>query len=221
MSNISAGLDTVRRDLANTAIAARRDPATISLIAVSKTHDQAAVLDTLAAGQRHFGENRVQEAAAKFPDLRPRWPDLRLHLIGPLQTNKVREAVALADVIHTVDRPKLVAALVAEMARTQRRPDCLIQVNTGREPQKTGVLPEDADRFIEICRAQLPVIGLMCIPPADADPRPHFAMLREIAMRHDLPHLSMGMSGDYKVAIAEGATFVRVGTAIFGARPQP
>jgi len=164
----------------------------------------------------------VQEAQAKYPALRAAHPDLVLHLIGPLQTNKVKEAVALFDVIETVDRPKLAEALAREMERTGRRLRCLVQVNTGEEPQKAGVLPVVADAFIAECRERwrLPIVGLMCIPPLDQEPSPHFALLREIARRHQLPELSMGMSADYEIAIRLGATHVRVGTAIFGERPR-
>jgi pyridoxal phosphate enzyme (YggS family) len=177
----------------------------------------------LEAGQRSFGENRVQEAAAKFPHLRARYPDLRLHLIGPLQTNKVRLAVEVCDAIQTVDRDKLAEALAAEMAKLGKRLDLYIQVNTGEEPQKAGVLPAEADGFIRRCldQLQLPVVGLMCIPPAEEHAAPHFALLREIARRHGLTQLSMGMSGDYALAIQFGATQVRVGTAIFGQREKP
>jgi len=197
-----------------------RDAAGITLVAVSKIHDAAAISSAIAAGQRVFGENRVQEAQTKYPALKAAHPDLVLHLIGPLQTNKVKEAVALFDAIETLDRPKLADALAREMERTGRRPRCLIQVNTGEEPQKAGVLPNAADAFIEECRERwhLPVAGLMCIPPADQEPSPHFALLREMARRHGLAELSMGMSADYEIAIRLGATHVRVGTAIFGAR---
>lgn len=193
----------------------------VELVAVSKTHPVEAVEAALAAGQTLFGENRVQEAAAKFPGLRARWPELKLHLIGPLQTNKIRQAVEIADAIQSVDRAKLAEALAAELARQGRRIDLFIQVNTGEEPQKAGVLPAAADDFIRRCREELalPIIGLMCIPPAEDHPAPHFALLREIARRHGLAQLSMGMSGDYETAIQFGATHVRVGTAIFGARP--
>lgn len=214
-------LAAVRARIAEAAQAAARRPEDVTLVAVSKTHDAAAVAAALAAGQRVFGENRVQEAAAKYPPLKARHPDLRLHLIGPLQTNKVKDAVALFDTIETVDRPKLAEALAREMARQGRRPELFIQVNTGEEPQKAGVMPREADGFIEQCRAGLglAIAGLMCIPPAEEEPSLHFALLREIARRHGLAGLSMGMSGDYDVAIRFGATHVRVGTAIFGARP--
>ena len=221
-AGLAERLGLVKERIAAAARAVRRDPADVTLVAVSKTHDAAAVSTAIAAGQRVFGENRVQEAQAKYPALRARHPDLVLHLIGPLQTNKVKEAVALFDVIETVDRPKLAEALVREMERAGRRPRCFIQINTGEEPQKAGVLPAAADAFIAECRERwrLPVDGLMCIPPLDQEPSPHFALLREIARRHTLPGLSMGMSADYEIAIRLGATHVRVGTAIFGERPK-
>lgn len=200
--------------------AAERDPATVNLIAVSKTHAAERIIPALEAGQRLFGENKVQEAEAKWPGLKERFPDAVLHMIGSLQTNKVRQAVAIADVIHTVDRVKLARTLATEMDKSGRRPDCFVQVNTGAEPQKAGVLPEDADALIASCRGDLalPIVGLMCLPPAEEDPAPHFGFLREIARRNDLAELSMGMTSDYEVAIQFGATYVRVGTAIFGAR---
>jgi pyridoxal phosphate enzyme (YggS family) len=219
---IAANLGEIRARIAEAATAAKRAPADVSLVAVSKTHPAAAVEAAVAAGQRVFGENRVQEAASKFPALRARHPDLELHLIGPLQTNKVREAVQLFDVIESVDRLKLAKALATEMRAQGRAPKCLVQVNTGEEPQKAGVPPAEADGFLAECRALgLPVIGLMCIPPVDEEPSLHFALLAGIARRNGLDVLSMGMSGDYEVGIALGATHVRVGTAIFGARAQP
>ena len=216
-------LAVVRERIAAAARAAGRDGGDVMLVAVSKTHDAGTVSSAIAAGQRVFGENRVQEAQAKYPPLRAAHPDLVLHLIGPLQTNKLKEAVALFDVIESVDRPKLADALAREMERSGRRPRCFIQVNTGEEPQKAGVLPAAADAFIVECRERwrLPVVGLMCIPPLDQEPSPHFALLREIARRHRLPELSMGMSADYEIAIRLGATHVRVGTAIFGERARP
>ncbi|MBR0652429.1 YggS family pyridoxal phosphate-dependent enzyme [Roseomonas terrae] len=218
--DIAANLATIRARIAEAAIRANRDPAAVTLVAVSKTHPAESVLTALAAGQTVFGENRVQEAQAKFPDLRASHPALRLHIIGGLQTNKARDAVAVADVIESVDRPKLAAAIAAAMAREDRRPDCLVQVNTGDETQKSGVSRDEADAFIRAAREEhgLPVAGLMCIPPAEGDPRPHFAYLRNLADRHGLAVVSMGMSGDFEAAIAEGATHVRVGTAIFGRR---
>ncbi len=192
-----------------------------SLVAVSKFHPASAVEEAIAAGQVIFGENRVQEAARKFPDLVAGNPGINLRLIGPLQTNKVREALRLFDVIETIDRPKLAEALAKEMERSGDRPDLLIQVNTGEEPQKAGVLPAGLDEFMSLCCARLglPVIGLMCIPPIDDEPAMHFGLLAEMARRHGLETLSMGMSADFETAIRLGATHVRVGTAIFGSRP--
>lgn len=202
------------------AAAAGRAEEVVTLVAISKTHDAAAITPVLDAGHRVFGENRVQEAAAKWPALKANYPGVELHLVGPLQTNKARDAVALFDVIESVDRPKLAAALAREMERSGARPRCYIQVNTGAEPQKAGVSPEDADAFIALCRDQhgLPVEGLMCIPPTQEDPAPHFALLKQIADRNGLDVLSMGMSGDFEIAVQSGATHVRVGTAIFGKR---
>ncbi len=221
MAAIVDNLAAVRARITAAARAAGRDPAGIELVAVSKTHDADAVRDALLAGQAVFGENRVQEAERKFPALRGQFPGLRLHLIGPLQTNKAGDAVRLFDVIETVDRPKLAAALAAAMDRLGRPLPCFIQVNTGEEPQKAGVLPQQALEFVDECRSRyrLRIEGLMCLPPVDAPPAPHFAMLRELAQRAGLQRLSMGMSGDFEIAIAQGATSVRVGTAIFGARP--
>jgi pyridoxal phosphate enzyme (YggS family) len=220
MTDIAANLAAVERRIREAEAAAGRPPHSTTLVAVSKTNPAETVEAALRAGHRVFGENRVQEAKAKFPALRERWPELRLHLIGPLQTNKVKEAVALADVIETVDRPRLAEALAAEMARTGKRPDCLVQVNTGEEEQKAGVKPLEADAFIAECRDRLglPVKGLMCIPPVDDEPALHFALLREIANRNGLAWLSMGMSADFEIAIRLGATHVRIGTAIFGER---
>ncbi len=220
---IAANLAAVRGRIAAAALAAGRDPGAVTLVAVSKTHGAEAVAAALAAGQAVFGENRVQEAASKFPALRPAHPGLRLHIIGPLQTNKVREAMAIADVIETLDRPKLAAAIAAERDRTGRCPDLLVQVNTGREPQKAGVEPDAAEAFVAECREKLglPVTGLMCIPPVDEEPGAHFASLAAMARRLGLGVISMGMSGDFEAAIAHGATHVRVGSAIFGARPAP
>jgi pyridoxal phosphate enzyme (YggS family) len=191
-----------------------------TLVAVTKTQDENRIRAACQAGHRVFGENRVQEAAGKWPALKRDYPDTELHLIGPLQTNKVREAVALFDVLETLDRPKLAHALQAEMARGGRAPLLFIQVNTGDEPQKAGVAPQDAPGFIALCRDELalPVEGLMCIPPLEEAPAPHFALLAKLARAHGLPLLSMGMSGDFETAIKFGATHVRVGTAIFGER---
>lgn len=219
-SHIAANLAEVKARIAATASAWQRAPGDVHLVAVGKTHPAEAVEEALKAGHRLFGENRVQEAAAKFPALRARYPDLRLHLIGPLQTNKTRDAIETCDAIETVDRDKLAHSLATELAKSGKRLDLFIQVNTGEEAQKAGIGPREADDFIRRCRAEykLPIIGLMCIPPADEHPAPHFALLGEIAKRHGLAQLSMGMSGDYELAIQLGATHVRVGTAIFGAR---
>jgi len=219
-SDVVGNLAGVRERIGAAARAAGRQAAAVTLVAVSKTHPAAAVRAALAAGQRVFGENRVQEALAKFPDLRHEFPDLELHLIGPLQTNKVRDAVAHCDVIETVDRLRLAEALAREIERSGRRPACYIEVNTGEEAQKAGVLPAAADDFIRDCRDRLglAIAGLMCIPPEDEEPALHFALLREIARRNGLAVLSMGMSADFETAIRFGATHVRVGTAIFGAR---
>ena len=213
-------LAVVKARIAAAAAAAGRAPDGIRLVAVTKTKGAAEIMPTLEAGQRLFGENRVQEAAGKWPALRSAFPEIELHLIGPLQTNKVAEAVALFDAIETLDREKLARTLAGEMAKQGRRPACFIQINTGEEPQKAGIAPSLADAFIALCRGELglPVEGLMCIPPLEADPAPHFALLREIARRNALAGLSMGMSGDFEAAIAAGATHVRVGTAIFGGR---
>lgn len=221
--DIAANLAYVQGQVAAAARAAGRDPATVTLVAVGKTFGAERIVPALAAGQRVFGENRVQEAADKWPPLRDRYTDICLHLIGPLQTNKVKRAVEVFDVIETVDRPKLARALAEAMAETGRGLDCFIQVNTGAEDQKAGVLPQDADAFIAQCRDefQLPVKGLMCIPPVDEEPSLHFALLAEIAGRNGLSGLSMGMSADYEIAVQFGATHVRVGSAIFGHRAKP
>lgn len=214
-------LAAVRQNIDAAAHAAGRDPASVTLVAVSKFHPLASVQEALAAGQRVFGENRVQEAASKFPALRATYPDLRLHLIGGLQTNKARDAVRIADVIESLDRPELAEALAKAADKEGRLPELLIEVNTGDEPQKFGVPREKADSFIRTCRKQFgdKLQGLMCIPPAAQDPVPHFRLLHSMAQEHGLPVISMGMSADYPQAIAEGATLVRVGTAIFGPRP--
>jgi pyridoxal phosphate enzyme (YggS family) len=220
---IARNLAAVKGRIAEACARAGRDPAAVTLVAVSKTHPAEAVLAALAAGQAVFGENRVQEAMAKFPALRPTHPGLRLHLIGGLQTNKAREAVRVADVIESLDRPKLAAALADAIKKEGRTPALLVQVNTGDEPQKAGVPRAEAEAFLRACREEhgLTISGLMCIPPVEGDPRPHFAYLAGLAAKHGLTTLSMGMSGDYEAAIAEGATHVRVGTAIFGSRPYP
>ncbi len=220
---IATHLRQIRDRIAEACARANRPLDAVTLVAVSKTHPAAAVEAALACGQLTFGENRVQEAESKFPALRPAWPAMRLHLIGALQTNKAREAVRVADVIESLDRPKLALALRDAMTKEARQPRLLVQVNTGDEPQKAGIVRAEADAFIRACREDLglPVAGLMCIPPAEDDPRPHFALLAEMAARHGLATLSMGMSGDFEAAIAEGATHIRVGTAIFGGRPAP
>ncbi|NIX75514.1 YggS family pyridoxal phosphate-dependent enzyme [Microvirga terricola] len=199
-----------------------RDPASVILVAVSKTFPAEDIEPVLAAGQRVFGENYVQEAKAKWPALRKRYPGVELHLIGPLQSNKAKEAVELFDVIHTLDRPSLAEALAKEIAKQGKKPRLLVQVNTGEEPQKGGVAPSELDAFLEACRNKygLVVEGLMCIPPAEDPPSPHFAMLNTLAKRNGLTILSMGMSADYDAAIQLGATHVRVGSAIFGTRPK-
>jgi hypothetical protein len=221
-SSVAEALQFVRSAIAAAARAAGRDLEEITLVAVSKTHRAGRIEEAISAGQRAFGENRVQEALTKFPALKARHPDLRLHLIGPLQTNKARDAVRLFDVIETLDRPRLADALVSAMEKDGRRPECYIQVNTGEEPQKAGVAPAEADRFIAESRERgLPVTGLMCIPPLDEEPALHFALLREIARRNGLARLSMGMSGDFETAIRFGATELRIGTAIFGERAGP
>jgi PLP dependent protein len=218
---IKTALEIVRAHIAAAAETVGRDPAEVTLVAVSKAQPEERVLAAIAAGQRVFGENYVQEAKARWPARRARHPDLVLHMIGPIQTNKARDVVALFDVIETVDRPKLARVLAAEMARQGRRPACLVQVNTGEEPQKAGVLPAEADAFVAECRRlELPVVGLMAIPPEDEEPSLHFALLADIARRNGLGQLSMGMSADYEIAVQFGATHVRVGSAIFGARPQ-
>ena len=220
MDQIAANLAAVRARIEGASRVAGRPADAVTLVAVSKTHPAGSVHAALQAGQRIFGENRVQEAIAKFPGLRGEFPDLTLHLIGPLQTNKVKDAVAHCDVIETVDRPRLAEALAREMERSGRHLPCYIEVNTGEEPQKAGVLSAGADAFIAECRDRLglAVIGLMCIPPEHEEAALHFALLREIARRQGIGVLSMGMSGDYTIAIRFGATHVRVGTAIFGAR---
>jgi len=217
---IAQNLARIRARIAEAEARANRPAGAVTLVAVSKTHPAAAVAAALAAGQAVFGENRVQEAAEKFPSLRPDWPALSLHIIGALQTNKARDAVRLADVIESLDRPKLAIALAEAIRKEGRRPQLLVQVNVGAEPQKAGIGRAETPGFLQQCREEhdLPVTGLMCIPPAEGDPRPHFLWLAETAARHGLPVVSMGMSADFEAAIACGATHVRVGSAIFGAR---
>lgn len=214
-------LNEVRATIARACTVAGRSPDAVGLIAVSKTFEAEAIRPVLDAGQRLFGENRVQEAKGKWPALREAYEGVELHLIGPLQTNKVREALALFDVIHTLDRPSLARELAKEIARSERpAPRLLVQVNTGEEPQKAGIAPLECDAFLTACREEygLAIDGLMCIPPAHEPAAPHFALLATIARRNGLSTLSMGMSGDYEIAIELGATYVRVGSAIFGTR---
>jgi pyridoxal phosphate enzyme (YggS family) len=217
--SITENLRRVQDRIANAAIAAGRQPGDITLVAVSKTKPAEAVAAALAAGQAVFGENRVQEAATKFPPLRAKYP-LSLHIIGGLQTNKARDAVRIADVIESLDRPKLADAIAAAIAREGRTPKLLIEVNTGSEPQKSGIARDDADGFIDECTGRFgsALAGLMCVPPHDEDPRAHFTWLADRAARHGLATVSMGMSADFEIAIACGATWVRVGSAIFGSR---
>jgi len=217
---VPARLRLVRQEIALAAEAAGRDPDSVKLVAVTKTVPAQAIEEAIEAGQRCFGENRVQEADAKWHALKERHPGIELHLIGPLQSNKVREAVGLFELIETVDRPKLARALAEEMARANKRPRLFVQVNTGEEPQKAGVPPSEAESFVALCRDTfgLTVDGLMCIPPFDEEPAMHFALLAKLAERIGVKELSMGMSGDFARAIAFGATNVRIGTAIFGAR---
>jgi pyridoxal phosphate enzyme (YggS family) len=219
-ATIAERLRGIKEQMDAAAALAGRDPRSVALVAVSKTRPASAIRAAILAGQRSFGENRVQEAKAKFPALRSQFADLDLHLIGPLQTNKARDAVELFDVIETVDRPKLAQKLAEAMHAVARRPRCLIQVNIGDEPQKAGVARDDLSSLVALSRDEyrLPVCGLMCIPPANRDPLPYFQEMAALARLHRLPILSMGMSGDFRVAIAAGATHVRVGTAIFGAR---
>jgi PLP dependent protein len=210
----------VEQEIARACEQARRNRADVTLIAVSKTFDANAISPVIEAGQRVFGENRVQEAKAKWPALMSAHPDITLHLIGPLQSNKAREAVALFDAIHSVDRPNICEALAKEINSQKRQPELFVQLNTGEEPQKAGVAPDQADAFIASCRDKynLKITGLMCIPPVDEAPAPHFALTAKIAARNGITNLSMGMSADFAIAIQFGATHVRVGSAIFGAR---
>ena len=222
-STVPAHLAEVRTRLARAARDSGRDPASISLVAVSKTFPADHVRHALAAGQLLFGENRVQEAQGKWPALREAYPGVELHLIGPLQSNKARDAVACFDAIETVDRRKIAEALANEIARAGKAMKLFVEVNTGAEPQKAGILPGEADTFLRHCREALglAIAGLMCIPPADEQASPHFALLRTIAERNGLDALSMGMSADFELGIQLGATHVRVGSAIFGTRPKP
>jgi PLP dependent protein len=219
-NSASARLAAVRDRITAAAQAARRDPAAVHLVAVTKTFGPEAIIPVLDTGHRLFGENRVQEAKAKWPPLRARFPDVELHLIGPLQSNKAKEAVALFDAIHTIDRPKIAEAVAGEMAKQSKRLTLFIEVNTGEEPQKAGVLPKEAAGLLRLCREdlKLDIAGLMCIPPHDEEPAVHFAFLAKLAGELGLSGLSMGMSADFETAIRFGATHVRIGSAIFGER---
>ena len=217
---VPARLRLVLEEITLAAEAAGREPQSVKLVAVTKTVPAPVIEQAIAIGQRVFGENRVQEAHAKWPELKERHAGIELHLIGPLQSNKVREAVGLFDVIETIDRPKLARALAEEMARVNKRPRLFVQVNTGEEPQKAGIVPSETDSFVALCRDTfgLSIEGLMCIPPLDEEPAMHFALLAKLAERLGIKELSMGMSGDFVRAIQLGATYVRIGTAIFGVR---
>jgi pyridoxal phosphate enzyme (YggS family) len=217
---LESPLAKVRAEIARACAEARREASSVTLVAISKTFAADAIVPVIADGQRVFGENRVQEAQAKWPALKSQYPDIELHLVGPLQSNKAREAVALFDAIHAVDRPSLCAALAKEIEKQRRSPLLFVEINTGAEPQKAGVLPEQADDFLRSCSKDhgLNIRGLMCIPPADEAAAPHFALTAKIAARNGLKFLSMGMSADFALAIRFGATHVRVGSAIFGAR---
>ncbi len=223
MSDIVAKLNTVKAAIANAEEEAQRHKGSVTLVAVSKTFDAEEIRPALDAGQRVFGENRVQEAQAKWPGLREDYSGIELHLIGPLQSNKAADAVALFDVIETVDREKIAAALASEIKKQNKAPKLYVQVNTGLEEQKAGIAPKEAVAFVERCRKEhgLAIEGLMCIPPADENPGPHFALLEKLAREAQVEKLSMGMSGDYETAIGFGATSVRVGSAIFGGRSYP
>jgi pyridoxal phosphate enzyme (YggS family) len=219
-AHLPHGLATVEQEIARACKEARRDRTSVTLIAVSKTFHAETIVPVIDAGARVFGENRVQEAKAKWPGLMSAYPGIALHLIGPLQSNKAKEAVALFDAIHSVDRPSICEALAKEISSQKRRPQLFVQLNTGEEPQKAGVAPGEADGFIASCRDKygLEISGLMCIPPLNDAPAPHFALTAKIAARNGLKNLSMGMSADFAIAIAFGATHIRVGSAIFGQR---
>ena len=220
--NIAQNIAEIRGRIDAAARAVDRDPAQVSLIAVSKKQPEARVQAALDAGHRVFGENRVQEAQQRWAARRAQIPDLELHLVGALQSNKAKDAVELFDAIHSVDRDSVAQALAKEIAKQGRRPELFVQINTGEETQKAGIAPGDADAFIAWCRGELdlPIVGVMCLPPVDEEPAPHFALLAKIAERNELPKLSMGMSGDYETAVQLGATHVRVGSALFGARER-
>ena len=217
-----SSLDEVKDRIGKAARLAGRKPGEVTLIAVSKTQPASRILALIEAGQRVFGENRVQEAEEKWPAIRERHPEVKLHLVGQLQSNKAEAAVRLFDAIHSVDRPSLVGALARAMDKAGRRPDCFLQVNLGDEAQKGGCAPADLPALLDSARAAgLPVAGLMCLPPADTEPAPYFALLARLARRHDVTGLSMGMSADYESAVMIGATHVRIGTALFGERHKP
>jgi pyridoxal phosphate enzyme (YggS family) len=219
MNDAAQRLADVQAEIARAAALAGRKPEDVTLIAVSKTHEADMIRPLIAAGQRVFGENRVQEAQSKWPALKAETPGIALHLIGQLQSNKAADAVELFDAIHSVDRPSLVEALASAIAKSGRRPDCFVQVNIGDEPQKGGVAVAELPALLETASAAgLPIAGLMCIPPADVEPAPYFALLAKLARRHGLAGLSMGMSADYPTAVTIGATHVRIGTALFGER---
>jgi pyridoxal phosphate enzyme (YggS family) len=221
LASAPARLASVAARIADAAQAAKRDPASVSLVAVTKTFGPDDIVPVLDAGHRTFGENRVQEAKSKWPALRERYPNVDLHLIGPLQSNKAREAVQLFDAIHTIDRPKIAEAIAQETTRQGKRLQLFLQVNTGEEPQKAGVMPKETGSLLRLCRDELKleIAGLMCIPPVDEEAGVHFAFLRKLAQEHGLSQLSMGMSADFETAIAFGATHVRIGSQIFGERP--
>jgi len=223
MTDAPANLTSVQARIAVAAQAAKREPASVHLVAVTKTFDAEHIIPVLQAGHRVYGENRVQEAARKWRALRKRFPGIELHLIGSLQSNKAREAVALFDAIHTIDRPKIAQAVADEMAKQGKRLNLFIEVNTGEEPQKAGVMPKEAAALLRLCREdlKLEIAGLMCIPPLDEEPAVHFAFLAKLAQELGLQGLSMGMSADFETAVAFGATHVRVGSQIFGHRPSP
>lgn len=219
MNDVSQNISAVRHVISRVCGECGRDVSQVTLVAVSKMQPADKIHEALRAGQRVFGENRVQEARERWGELKKEYPDITLHLIGPLQTNKARDAVALFDVIETIDRPEIARAVSKEMKKQNRVLPCFVQVNTGAEEQKAGVLPQDLDSIIQICREEdLSIKGLMCIPPVDEPPALHFAFLRKLAQEHGLSDLSMGMSADYERAVALGATYIRVGTGIFGER---
>jgi pyridoxal phosphate enzyme (YggS family) len=218
--NVAKALVQVKAEIAGACQTAGRDPSEVALVAVTKTFGAEVIKQAIGAGQTIFGENRVQESKAKWPVLKQQHPRIALHLIGPLQSNKAKEAVAMFDAIHSLDRPSVCAALAKEIAKQNHRPTLFVEINTGEEPQKSGIMPADSDAFLKSCRDDygLLIEGLMCIPPFDEAPAPHFALTKKIAARNGLRYLSMGMSADYAIAIEFGATHVRIGSAIFGER---